>query len=353
LPYLTMQVGRGSADDRAWVCAAILKQLRLDCVVIRPKKGENANDDRWLFGVIFDNQIYLYDLRLGLPVTNGTPDSSSSVATLSTIVDHPEWLEQMSVNEPYRLTVEDLRDPAIFVISQPEFWCRRMSSLEQVLPPSDICVLYDSLLDDDSRPGLLRRIVTAGAWPVESLKLWAHPRRQREELRQPKQETAQEWERLMLPFLVPVPLSLDKAGNQVKGTPERKQQRFRSDQLLGKFAEATKRYLSIRHLEVEPNPPDLERLNRMAAEDAFYWTSICKYELGEYDTAVEQLTAYLKKYDRKGKWYFPARSLLAQSYAQLERLPLAITTLERSPSGDPYRLTNALRVKRWTAALPK
>ena len=91
----------------------------------------------------------------------------------------------------------------------------------------------------------------------------------------------------------------------------------------------------------------------MASEDAFYWTSLCKFELGEYATAVELLSDYLKKYDRKGKWYFSARSLLAQSYSELDRLPEAIATLERTSSDDPYRAANAVRMRRWAAMQPK
>ena len=352
-PFLIMQLGRGTAEDRAWVCAEILRQLRVDAIIIRSKSDAKGTTDKWLLGVPVEHQVYLYDLRLGLQIDNGTSDKKAIAATLGEIVSHPEWLQAMAVNETYPLTVEDLRDPAVFVMSNANFWCRRMYNLEEVLPSNDQCVLYDSLADEDGRTGLLQRIAKGGGWPVDRLKLWQYPQRQLDELKHRTEERAQEWQRLTVPFSVPIPFTVDKEGKPVFGTPERKMQRFRTDQLLGKFAEATTRYLRIRHLEVEPNPPDIERLNRMASEDAFYWTCLCKFEMGEYDTAVELLSDYLKKYDRKGKWYFSARTLLAQCHAEQDRLPAAIATLERTSSDDPYRSANAVRMKRWSAMRPK
>ena len=40
LPYVGLQLGRGSSDDRAWICSEILKQLRVDSIVIRPKSAK-------------------------------------------------------------------------------------------------------------------------------------------------------------------------------------------------------------------------------------------------------------------------------------------------------------------------
>jgi hypothetical protein len=350
---MALQLGRGSSEDRAWVCSEILKQLRLDSIVLRPKSAKKTSGENWLFGVLVEGQVYLFDMRLGLPVATSADKGDTSIATLAEIVSHPEWLEQMAGNEPYRLTIDDLRELTVYLVTNANFWCRRMHNLEQALPPSDVCVLYDPLTDEEGRIGQMNRVAKFGGWPVESLKPWSYPRLQAMELRSPAEEKLQEWQRLTLPFSVPIPVKFDDKGKPTVGVPERKMQKFRSDQLLGKFADATSKYLRIRHLEVEPNPADIDRINRVASEDAFYWTSICKFEMGEFGTAVELLTDYLKKYDRKGRWYFPARSLLAQCYAKLDQLPKAISTLERSSSDDPYRQSNAVRMKHWTAQAKK
>ena len=349
LPYLTMQLGRGTAEDRAWVIAEILKQLRIDALILSPKSSSAKASENWLLGVPVEGQIYLFDIRLGLPVASGATDARTSIAALAEIVSHPEWLELMSANEPYRLKGQDLSNVDVFVITDPNSWCRRMFNLEQVLPTSDVCVLYESLLNPDEKSGLLQRTSKAGDWQIDDLKLWSYPRTQMEEMTRRSPERDQELQRLTIPFNVPIPFKEDAQGKLQVGTPERKLQKYRTEHLLGKFTEATTHYLRIRHLDVEPSPPDIERINRLASEDALYWTTLCKYELGEYATAVDLLSDYLRKYDRKGKWFFPARSLLAQSYAHLDRIPEAITTLERTSSDDPYRMANALRVKRWSA----
>ncbi len=353
LPYMTMQIGRGSAEDRAWEIAEILRQLRIDTVILRPKSDVKGTSEKWLLGVIVEGQISLYDVRLGMPVWNQEAGDAESAATLSQIVAHPEWLEQMAVNEPYRLTAEDLKDLDVFVMTESSFWCRRMYNLEQVLPTTDVCVIYDPVSDDNDRSGLLQRVAKAGNWPKESLKLWPYPRVQQAEMMRQNPERDQELQRLTIPFNVPFPIKVDASGKQTIGVPERKLQRCRIDHLLGKFADATTRYLRIRHLEVEPYPPEIEPINRMASQDALYWTTLCKYELGEYATAIDLLLDYQRKYDRKGKWFFPARSLLSQCYAKTNRLPEAIATLERSSSDDPYRAANAIRLKRWSAASQK
>ena len=353
LPFMGLQLGRGSSDDRAWISSEVLKQLRIDSIVLRPKSAKKTSGENWLFGVLVEGQVYLFDMLLGLPITTGASTNGTSIATLAEIVSHPEWLEQMSVNEPYRLTIDDLREATIYLITNANFWPYRMHNLEQVLPPSDLCILYDPLMDEEGRIGQLNRVAKFGGWSVESLKSWAYPRLQAMELRAPSEEKMKEWQRLTISFSVPIPVKYDDEGKPNLGVPERKLQKFRSDQLLGKFADATSKYLRIRHLEVEPNPPDIERINRVASEDAFYWTTLCKYEMGEYATAVELLTDYLKKYDRKGRWYFPARSLLAQCYARLDQLPKAISTVERSSSDDPYRQANAVRMKRWAEEAKK
>ncbi len=349
-PFASTQFGRGTADDRAWICAEIFRQLRIDSIVLRANTDVKETTEKWLLGVLVERKVYLFDLRLGLPVSNGSGDKGTAPAALDEVVAHPELLEKMAASGAYRLKIDDLRDPAVFVITEPNFWCDRMHSLEQALPASDTCVLYDPVSGKEGYPGLLERVATAGGWAQDSLKLWTYPHQQHEAALHPVPGAAQELQRLSMPFNVPYPFKMGDDGKPVIGAPERKLQRIRTDQLQGKFSDATQRYLSIRHLEVERNPPDLERLNRMASEDAFYWTGLCKFELADYAGAVDQLSAYLKKYDRKGKWFFSARSLLAQSYALQGQLAEAVSTLERTSSDDPYQSANAIRVKRWAAA---
>jgi len=349
IPYFTIQVGKGSVKDRAWLAAEILRQMRINSVIVRGKSDAKSSNDKWLFGVILDKQIYLYDLRTGLAVFGGSVEPTS-VARLSDIPAHPEWLEQMSATATYRISAESLKEPVFFAITTPDFWCPRMQRLEQSLPPSESCVLYEAIQAPLQESSLLQRLSTGSGAPVDAIKLWTHPANQIEGSRRPSPEVANDLRQLIFALSAPVPVKAD--GSPTGAPPENKLQRFRTEHLLGHFGEATKKYLSIRHLEVEPAIPEIARLNRAAAEDAFYWTILCKYESGEYASAAELLQAYLKKYDHKGKWYFSARSLLAQSFAASGHIEKAINSLERTSSDDPNREANAIRLKRWSAIAP-
>lgn len=340
--FMALQIGHGSANDCAWVCSEIFRQLRLDCVILRAPSDTKANSDKWLLAVGIERQLYLFDLRLGLPIYTG---DRKSIATLADVVNHPEWLALMASSGSYRLSVEDLRQPTVEVISDPLFWCQRMQSIEQVLPAADACVVFDPLLTEAGQSGLLQRLSATYGWSQDQLKQWQFPRRERQGAKHLTAEMQQELLQFTLPFSVPIPFKVDKDGQPSVGTPENKLLRFRVDQLLGKFTETSQKYLSIRHLEVERFPPEIERLNKVAAENAIYWTGVCKFEAGDYESAVSQLTDLIRKYDRKGNWYFPARILLFQCYVELERFADAMTVLERTSSDDPYQEANALRLK--------
>lgn len=352
-PHMSIFFGRGSAEDRAWICAEIFRQLRIDSIVVRAKSDEKEATDKWLFGVIIDKKIYLFDLRLALPIASGTEVKDPIPAKLDEIISHPEWLELMGGKESYTLTVDDLKDPTIYVISDPLFWCKRMQRLEQVLPASDNCVIYEGLTEAEGKTGLLDRIAEASGQPVDRLKPWNFSTSFEQRMGQPNPNTTRQLQIMAMSLVVPIPFTVNEEGKSVPGTPERKMERYRMMHLLGNYQDATQRYLSIRRLDVEQNPPEVEQIYKLASEDAFYWTAICKIESEDHAGAIDLLSAYLKKYDRRGKWFFAGRTLLAQEYVAAAQTAKAVSLLERSSSEDPNREANAVRLKRWSASTAK
>jgi tetratricopeptide (TPR) repeat protein len=323
--------------------------LRIDSVIVRPTGQSGAN--QWLLGVLLDGKVYLFDPRLGLPVPSSdklTP--TSAPATLAEIPAHPEWLQQLDVkNDEYPIKAESLKQVDIQPIIDIGSWTRRIQQLESVLPAEVLCVLSDPLSDEAGRSGYLSRLKAAG-WNPETLKPWAYPQQQREAIKSatPAMQMSFEVGRKILS--VPIPYKISESNELSFGHPERKLLRIRTEQLLGKFEDATQHYLSIRHMEIEQAPiRELAELNRLAAENAIYWTAVSKFEFKEYEAAIEQINAYLKRYDRSGRWRFAARALLADCHAELGRFKEAADSLERSRSDDPYRLGNAARVKMWKA----
>ncbi|MBC8116942.1 MAG: tetratricopeptide repeat protein [Candidatus Saccharimonas sp.] len=352
--YLLLLTGRGSAEDRAWICASILKQLRIDSVIVRPSAESKPDDEAWLFGVLLNDRVHLFDPRLGIAVPSSVDATAinSRPATLDEIPSHPEWLQFLSAraDQPYSIEADSLKDPQVMPIVETGFWSHRMSRLEQLLPTEDACVLFDPQVNEASRPGMIKRLQAACPMVrADSLKPWPYPERQREASRKASQALFQQIQQALMGFSAPITVNVDPQ-TKAPSTPvaERKMLKIRTDQLLGKFEDVTQRYLSIRHLEIEPNPyPEIVQLHRLAAEDAIYWSGVSKFEAEEYDAAVEQLAGYLKRFDRSGRWTFAARSLLAECHARQSRFAEAIAAVDRTVAEDPYRDANAVRVKCW------
>ncbi len=358
--YLILLTGRGAPEDRAWVCASILKQLRIDSVIVRPGGAAKADEEEWLFGVILNDRVYLFDAKLGLAIPSSVETGTTSFqpATLAELPTHPEWLQQLAAraDQPYRIDAESLKESRVMPIAEPNFWGRRMNRLEQVLPVESACILFDPPSDDLGRTGLIKRAQAACLnRKAEDLKLWPYPARQLATARTANPATMQQMQQLLLSFSAPITVSVDpQTGKPAGAVPERKMLRIRTDQLLGKFEDATQRYLSIRHLEIEPSQfPEVAQLHRLAAEDAIYWSGLSKFEAEEYEAAVEQLSGYIKRFDRKGRWTFAARSLLAECRVRQGKFAEAVTAIERTVAEDPYREANAVRIKRWTPLAKK
>ena len=372
--YTVQLFGSGTVEDRAWVCAALLKQLRIDSVIVRPAGEAGADAEGWLLGVLLNGRVYLFDARMGIaiPSSSEAAPAAGPPATLAEIIAHPEWLQSLAIraDQPYAIDADSLKHAEIQPIIEPAYWSARMKHLESALPADDLCVLYDPLNDESERTGLLSRLRKGSPdWKPEQLKPWVHPRRQSRALRAKMTPAAQQAIEIAGSALsIPIPILINgerRTVEQVKemiargdkmtvtpGHPEHKMLKIRTDQLLGRFDDATKRYLFIRHLEIEPpvaRVQELEFLNRIGAENAFYWTCLCKFEVRDYEAAIEQLSKYLKRYERNGRWNFAARALLAECHAELGHFQEAAAALDRTRSDDPYRAANAIRVKRWTA----
>ena len=349
-PYEILIVGRGTPSDRAWIFASLLKQWQIDALVLRPIA--NNDPQAWLVGVPLEGQVYLFDARLGLIVPNPEADANSPLfrtpATLGQIQEHPDWLNQLAPadDQPYPLTADDLSDPLIELIAEPQYWSERMWLLEQSLPGDSVCLLYDPLAGSPENPGFLGRIQAVPALNrPKDWRMWTYPYRQFLGMSQMDQLTTQAMRSAMLAFVVPI--EVDPETNQA--TPTNRQLGNRTDQLLGRLEEATAKYLVIRQLGVRLDPDaSINQLNQLAAEDAFYWTAICKYEQGQFDGTIETLEGYFKRY-RRGKWIAAASQLLALSQVAKNDFAAAIQTLKSTDSNDPNADTNAVLLKHWSS----
>lgn len=353
--YEALIIGRGLAEDRAVVLASILKQLRIDSVILRQKADAANREAPWLFGAVAGSEMYLFDLRLGLPVPVGDAPAAQrlqTVATLADVLAHPEWLHQLSprADQPYGLSLADRSALQIEAVTFVDGWSSRIWTVEQMLPAESLCVLYDAPSQFDALPGVFERI--AAAIPdVEAtdVGLWNYPEQRAAQFTKPSPAEVQALQMAISPMLCPVEFEPSRNG----GTPQRvetmRHLRIRTDQLVGLRSSAVSQYITIRQLSVTPPPePLFGPIYQRAADDAFFWSCVCKYENGDLESVSKQLADYLKRYRRSGQWAYEARSLLARTLQRMGEVDEAVQTLRAQESDDPYRDQHAILVKLWT-----
>jgi hypothetical protein len=124
--------GTGTGNERAWIFLELLRQAGLQgCVVGIPTPGNPEGILPWLCGVLLDNEVYLFEPSLGVPLrpANGT------IATLKELVKTPSILESLSATEgpPYPVKPEDVKNVSLLLVVQSQMLAPRMTFLEERL----------------------------------------------------------------------------------------------------------------------------------------------------------------------------------------------------------------------------
>jgi hypothetical protein len=354
--YETLLLGRGRAADRIVVFATILKQLKLDTLVLRAAEAEQP-DAPSLVGVPLEGEVYLFDPQLGLPIPRGDEPVAAVIsrpATLKQIREHPDWLKTLSArsDQPYEPTAEQMAAPKVDVVTFPTAWTARMWKLEQLLPGDSVCVLYEAPDALGDAPGPFARVAALdAAWSADKIGVWTYPLQREVQFAQMDQNTARLMQVTLASFSVPLEVARDEKAGVPRQTPTMRHLKTRTVQLQGRSAEALSQYVSIRLLAVTPAPdPAWNPIYQIAAEDAFFWSCLCKYESGEYESAVTLLGDYLKRHRRGGRWLGAAGVLLAQCHCELGQLPAGLQALKTAATDDAYRATAAVLTKRWAEA---
>lgn len=351
--YDLLVMGRGRTFDRALVFSELLRQMRLDSVILHPQ-GLLETDSPWLIGVLLDGQVYLFDPRLGLPLPRGDVEAGAKVlqpATLAQILANPDWLAPLAQrsDQPYEPSVEQLQTSSVSVPGSFIMWAPRMWKMEQLLPGDRLCVLYDPPAKMGDSPSLLERVATA--FPDQAAKkqieMYSDP-----QLRHPPDQTEQQAigrniQASQMALAVPFEMKDGTTGDGSNLVPTQRQKKTRMLQLQGHYADAIAQYVSIRQLGTAIAPqPGLAPIYARAAEDAFYWSCICKVDAGQYDSAVTALGDYIQRYRRGGRWLVGARQALADCHIARQQFAAAIESLKQSVPDDPARASTAVQIKR-------
>ena len=260
-------VGKGNAEDRAWVFAELLRQAGYDAVIVSPRSKDNSAQGtvrKWLVGVPVGKKIYLFDTFLGWPIPSkedkGITPTVRQVATLDEVLADDGLLRKLDVSadKPYPLHAEELKSPRVEVITESRYWLPRIKRLEMFLSGDRSALTYVPLGDVGSRPGLLSRVAAAGngLWKKEDISVWEYPDRRSNAAHHLNPQQAEIRDLYHLPFEGPVKDEIDIKVMKVisKGT-DHKEIKARVAHIQGDFPKAIRHYLLVQLEELQPAIP--------------------------------------------------------------------------------------------------
>ncbi|MGD0653287.1 MAG: hypothetical protein ABSA16_02985 [Thermoguttaceae bacterium] len=160
-PWESLFFGRGTAMERAWIFILLARQQGLDAVILAPADAEKNTPDAgkimplrpWCAAVLIDNNAYLFDPLLGMPIPGKDGirhDAQGRLelqpATLAEIIADPALLRRLDIDsqKTYPIKPSDLRNLAALVEASPGGLSYRMKLIESRLAGNQKMVLTTS-----------------------------------------------------------------------------------------------------------------------------------------------------------------------------------------------------------------
>ena len=362
-PYEIFIFGSGSPEQRAWIYINVLRQLRIDAVLFRPAK---PSPFKLLVGALIDEDIYLFDPTLGLPIPAAEQPADSVLiqnpATLTAVLKNPDILTNFyGKDAKNRFSAEELKAAQVLIMGRSSEWSARMRRLEDSLSRKQTFVLFRNLDAFEGDPGFIAHIQSIGKGILKDsvIQVSDYADQQINESQALEGDQAKIVKNMKLPFRAPVPFDAKARverpdGNfEVKwGHPTRKLLKTRTQQLLGNQEAAIESYVTTRLEGGFPRdlivPQETRLMHLIAAQQAAYFLALGQYLQGEDASASKSFSDYLRLYGRVD----PERTLaavyrMAISDAKAGKLSSAI--LSASETKVPEALQPALPYleKRW------
>jgi len=381
--FQVLQFGRGTAEDRAWVFAALLRQLQIPAVILTPTRSPNTggNDKPetprpFLIGVLLNERVYLFDPRLGLPLSAPDADTSTPLirqpATLEQFTSGPSVVDLLETEgHSYPLRPEQLKQPRVQLVGHRSVWAPRMNIL--LNPLIDKCIVYENLDDGERGLGLVSRVAdfAQGRWTKDDIRLWPYPENVYRRFVRMTDEQRALMTRLSRPFRAPFEIQRTKAGEPTVTQSTDLQFASRVSQLKGRYEKAVRSYQNVRLQSLASPalrralPVAITETLETARDDASFWIGVSQYE--QYDrlervratktinelkqsqlnAAIRTLAGYLDSPNLTG-WKLQARYVLALSHLGLGNHSAARTHMRVLKESDhPQAHGFALLWKRW------
>lgn len=352
--------GRGTADDRIWLFAEILRQLRIDCVVLETSAaGADATEAATLVAAIVDDEgVLLFDPGLGLAIPAPGDDSGAlpmSVVSFREALENDQVFRQFDIPDGprYPWTSDALRQVKARFVLDSSYAAPRMLSLQAALPAEYTAILFDGPPPSSEKASLDARIAAAGAdglWDAQSVSAWQYPERQMQAFFDAGGEASQDARNRMSTLYGPrlferqeVEQGQSVVEVDVAVESKRPLRVVRVQHLRGEVPDALKGYGVIRSAPLEAG-------NAEVHQDAIHWIAVCQQELGRYGAAIDNLTLLLRDYPN-GLWSRSARRTMAYCEALRNQPQQAVEMLPQVAEGQTPDFADAFLTRRWLNSL--
>lgn len=361
--FEVLLAGRGTADDRIWVFAEILRQLGIECVVLEPESppADVALPPKLVGAIVKGEGVLLFDPQLGLPIPPADDAEGAlptRTVTLSEAKQNDALLRQFDVpgGPAYPWTAESLGTARVKFIIDSAWGSPRMLALQVTLPAEFAATLFDGPSPNSDAPSLRDRIVAAGKdglWSTDAVSAWKYPEQQLSAFVASGGEKSPEAQTVLASQYGPRILlkqTIDGVDSLVEEDSKHPLRVVRIQHLRGDLQSALTGYGEIRSalLEFQIDGQTSSLDNSQVREDAIHWVAVCQEQLQRYDAAINTLNLLQRNY-ANGIWSSSSASAVARCEALRGNLPRAIELLPPADSNSPTRLVDAWLQRRWQA----
>jgi tetratricopeptide (TPR) repeat protein len=347
-PWQAMIYGHGTAEHRAWTFIELCRQQGIDAMAIQPAAPEGEDDPPapLLVGAVVDDEVYLFDPALGLPLPG-----REKVGMLAELAVDDALLRQFDHDKagPYPLTAAQLDGATALIAATPLQLSWRTARLEQELEGENFIKLS---VDADALAARFEKLPH-----IAAVKLWEVPYRAVVDefavLYAPTDDTADRCKAAAAEFrpFAEQPLLwkarvLHFQGNKGRRAAERgnplADERVGHQDALALYQNGNVRKADAK---IAAEEPDKQTVDRGMKSAAGYWLGLLSYDRENYDVARSWLDELTLKREPTGKWSPGARYNLARTYEMLGQFEDAIKLLESDPADAPQRRGNLLRAR--------
>jgi hypothetical protein len=341
-PTETMLFGQGTGIDRAWLFVLLARQMNIDAALLGLADENNNLTKLWGVGVLIDEEVYLFEPVLGLPIPKlGSLELAENglafePATLSEAAENEAVLEQLDVFQEgsYAVRAKDLQRVVALVEASPSYLSQRMKMVENRLTGNQKIVLTTDATAQIERFKQCPYVIGSQMWPLPYQTIWQEIRFRAER---------QQWVLSKFrPFIFP----------QEKAYLWRARDYYFKGQFTGNPS-ATAFYQEARRSDFAMNIANIDAQDRLQWQeikiDASYWLGLMVAQTGNYRAAEDYLKTRVLLANPGGKWEYGATYNLARLAETTGDIPMAIK-LYRIHLAAPQTQGNLIRA-RWLSEL--